>query len=397
MTERWTTSKDKLARAAAVSGLAAGLTATSLIGGPTANAWCVGISGINIGAGCASTLGNIALGLGPNAVANSNGLSLAVALGDAVADSTGVLTLAMAGGTSEADTNGIANVAVAAGTGDVTAIAGSLASDFLNFAVNFGNATSPAVSLVEADFGGLNVAANLGGNANSQNGTFFDMTVFAGGASADSRGFGTVALNLLGNRNDIEAFGVLDAAINLGGLFAFPNGSNTTIHVGQIATNEPANLGVGFNWQPPVITPACEGLCGNTVTSNGNLGIAGAIGLVNETVAVTGPRIAINTPLNPPALAATAASSTVAKARASLRPASSTLGKASASPAGSTLAKARASLSPASSKKNAVGGTQAKSSVKSVSDRLTTSAKKLSARVGKVTGAGTKSGAAGSK
>ena len=81
MTERWTTSKDKLARAAAVSGLAAGLTATSLIGGPTANAWCVGISGINIGAGCASTLGNIALGLGPNAVANSNGLSLAVALG----------------------------------------------------------------------------------------------------------------------------------------------------------------------------------------------------------------------------------------------------------------------------------------------------------------------------
>ena len=371
MTERWTTSKDKLARAAAVSGLAAGLTATSLIGGPTANAWCVGISGINIGAGCASTLGNIALGLGPNAVANSNGLSLAVALGDAVADSTGVLTLAMAGGTSEADTNGIANVAVAAGTGDVTAIAGSLASDFLNFAVNFGNATSPAVSLVEADFGGLNVAANLGGNANSQNGTFFDMTVFAGGASADSRGFGTVALNLLGNRNDIEAFGVLDAAINLGGLFAFPNGSNTTIHVGEIATNEPANLGVGFNWQPPVITPACEGLCGNTVTSNGNLGIAGAIGLVNETVAVTGPRIAINTPLNPPALAATAASSTVAKARAS--------------------------LSPASSKKNAVGGTQAKSSVKSVSDRLTTSAKKLSARVGKVASAGTKSGAAGSK
>jgi len=103
MTERWTTSKDKLARAAAVSGLAAGLTATSLIGGPTANAWCVGISGINIGAGCASTLGNIALGLGPNAVANSNGLSLAVALGDAVADSTGVLTLAMAGGTSEAE------------------------------------------------------------------------------------------------------------------------------------------------------------------------------------------------------------------------------------------------------------------------------------------------------
>jgi len=385
MDERWTTSKDKLTRAAAVSGLAAGLTATSLIGGPTANAWCVGISGINIGAGCASTLGNIALGLGPNAVANSNGLSLAVALGDAVADSTGIVTLALAGGTSEADTNGIANVAVAAGTGDVTAIAGSLASDFLNFAVNFGNATSPATSLVEADFGGLNVAANLGGNANSQNGTFFDMTVFAGGASADSRGFGTVALNLFGNRNDIEAFGVLDAAINVGGLLTFPNGSNTTIHVGEIETNEPANLSVGFNWQPPFITPACEGLCGNTVTTTGNLGIAGAIGLVNEDVAVTGPGIAIHTPLNPPALAATAASSTVAKARASLRPASSTLGKA------------RASLSPASSKKNAVGGTQAKSSVKSVSDRLTTSAKKLSARAGKVTSAGTKSGAAGSK
>ncbi len=41
-----------LRRGAVASGLAAGLAAASLGGVPTADATCIGISGINIGGGC---------------------------------------------------------------------------------------------------------------------------------------------------------------------------------------------------------------------------------------------------------------------------------------------------------------------------------------------------------
>src|SRR5262245_30382372 len=132
-------SKNKLLGVAVASGLAA----ASLGGVGPAHAWCAGLSGINFGEGCTSTLGNFALGLGPTAEGHSNGLSVAIALGDAVADSTGILTAAWAGGSSRAVTQGIANVAVAQGT-NVFAQAGFAPFDFLNFAFDFGNATAPA-------------------------------------------------------------------------------------------------------------------------------------------------------------------------------------------------------------------------------------------------------------
>jgi hypothetical protein len=53
-------SKDKVARGAVASGLAAGLVAATLTGTGTAHAWCVGLSGIDIGGGCDSTIGNFA-------------------------------------------------------------------------------------------------------------------------------------------------------------------------------------------------------------------------------------------------------------------------------------------------------------------------------------------------
>src|SRR5262245_18526189 len=135
-------SKKKLLGVAVASGLAAG----SFAGVAPAHAWCVGLSGIdiNIGGECLSTLGNFSIGLGPNAVAHSNGLSLAIALGDAFADSTGILTAAIAAGTGAAAfTDGIANFAAAAGTATdpgsfVAASAGAQPFDFLNFAFNFG-------------------------------------------------------------------------------------------------------------------------------------------------------------------------------------------------------------------------------------------------------------------
>ena len=113
----------------------------------------------------------------------------------------------------------------------------------------------PGTSVVGAGFGEFNLAANLGGNANSVEGTTKDLVVVAGGSESNPRGFGTAALNLLGNRNDVEVYGgFLNAAIAVGNLFAFPNGSDTTVHVGDFDEDDIANLSVGFNVQPPFIT-----------------------------------------------------------------------------------------------------------------------------------------------
>src|SRR5262245_59922482 len=107
-------SKKKLLGVAVASGLAA----ASLGGVAPAHAWCVGLSGIDIGGGCESTIGNFAFGLGPTAQAHSNGLSVAIGFGDAIADTTGILTAALASGTAAAAANGILSLAAAAGTGD---------------------------------------------------------------------------------------------------------------------------------------------------------------------------------------------------------------------------------------------------------------------------------------
>jgi hypothetical protein len=328
--------------------VASGLVAASLSGveAPTANAWCVGISGINLGGGCTSTFGNFAFGLGPTAQANSNGVSVAIALGDAVADSTGILTAALSAGEGTATfAQGIADVAIAAGT-NVFAQAGNRTADFLNFAMNFGNAVSgidpitgnplgPSVNVVDVGFGGLNLAANLGGNANSQNGIFFDSVVLAGGSAANPGGFGNVALNVIGNRNVVEAFGgLLNIAANMGNLFTFPNGSDSTVQVGDFIGNVPSNLSLGINWQPAFITPSgCTAFCGNTVTvANGMGSIAAAIGLVNGNVLQTGFGLTIKTPLNPVAAVSPVSSATALAASA---PQKNTVGPTlNSSPAG---------------------------------------------------------------
>jgi hypothetical protein len=286
--------------------VASGLVAASLSGveAPAANAWCVGISGINIGGGCTSTFGNFALGLGPSAVADSAGfITGAIAVGDAFAESAGFLTAAWAAGTgSSASANGIVNWAVAQGT-NVAAIAGTLSTDFLNFAANFGSAAAPASSLVEADYGAVNIAANLGGAANAGGGGgSTDMTVFSGGLP-NNLGYGDIALNLIGNRNDVEAYGLLNIAVNIGSiinnLLNQPNGSDSVVLAGDFAGN-PSNLSLASNWQPPFITEACTTEpCGNTVTAAGTLAFASAIGLSKRTVTQTGAGITIKTPLNP--------------------------------------------------------------------------------------------------
>ena len=74
-------------RAAMVSGVVSGVAAASLTGAGPVQATCIGISGINIGSGCNSTLGTFALGLGPGTLADASGgfLNGAIAIGTNVA------------------------------------------------------------------------------------------------------------------------------------------------------------------------------------------------------------------------------------------------------------------------------------------------------------------------
>src|SRR4051812_22235605 len=107
MLMRRVSAKDKvnngLVRAALVAGVASAVAMGSLCGVGPANGTCIGISGINIGTGCTSTLGNFALGLGTGTVANSS--------------------------------SGFLNGAIAVGT-NIKAIAGIEPLDFFNLAFN---------------------------------------------------------------------------------------------------------------------------------------------------------------------------------------------------------------------------------------------------------------------
>jgi hypothetical protein len=112
-----------------------------------------------------------------------------------------------------ATANGFFYAANAVGS-NVTALAGTGGPlDFLNLAANFGNATDGAASTVEAGGGAINLAANLGGNANTGGGMgFSDLNISA------RDGFGNVALNVIGNRNTVSAGdGFLNFATNVGG------------------------------------------------------------------------------------------------------------------------------------------------------------------------------------
>ena len=315
MSKRRDTAKDKLAsgllRGAVVSGLVSGLAAASLGGVPTANATCLGIFGISINLGggghCSSSLFGFALGLGPGTTATADGLfTAAIATGtDTEASSAGLATLAYAGGTDTlAATQGILNLA-AAGLGfagplgvgtNVAAFAGARPLDFVNIAVNIGSADENGTSAVEASDGAFNLAGNLFGNANSAvAGTPTSLTVLAGGDD-ENLGFGTVAANVFGNRNHVEAIGTLVNATNWGNVFTTPNGSDSTVTAGTVGS--PTSLSWAFNYQG-IFTEACPtGLCGNTVNATGPLSIAGAIGVVRRDVSQDGPGISLATQFN---------------------------------------------------------------------------------------------------
>lgn len=178
---------------AAVIGVtaAAALLAGSVGEASHANATCVGISGINIGSGCQSGIGSIAIGIGAGAQAKALGaLNFAVALGN---ESTayaydGLANLAVALGTGAyASGDRIGNLAVAVGE-DAAASAGGVA----NLAVAFGGPGENAEwgyhrteALIQ---GTLNVAVGLFGGSSANATGLPNLAVALGGGYANAGG-----------------------------------------------------------------------------------------------------------------------------------------------------------------------------------------------------------------
>ena len=273
MTERQGVSEGKRAgrmlRSVVVSGLAGALVAvSSLSGAGPARASCVGISGINIGEGCNSSFGNLALVLGTGTADASGGFFNA-----ALGAGTGVLAKAAVGAL---------NLALASGT-NTSAQAGVRGLDFVNIAFNSGSADDgpgsggTATSTVEAGNGAVNLAGNVLGNADG--GT--PMLVRAGGTD-NTLGFGTVAANVVADRSDVETLGSLANATNWGNIFTSPNAGDSTVIAGT--STSPAFLSWAFNYQG-IFTEDCPTApCGNTVNATGPLSLVGALGVVKQNV-----------------------------------------------------------------------------------------------------------------
>src|SRR3954462_5098159 len=193
MLMRRVSAKDKvnngLVRAALVAGVASAVAMGSLSGVGPASGTCIGFSGFdfNLGGGgsCTSTFGNFALGLGEGTVANSSGgfLNGAIAVGTNVA--------ALAGDPFNTGTFSVANLALNLGSAEDP------------FTGPFPLSDETAQSLVLAGPGVLNLGANLGGAANSG---------ACGGVGKQpmqivAAGFGSSALNFIGNRNRLTSTG----------------------------------------------------------------------------------------------------------------------------------------------------------------------------------------------
>jgi hypothetical protein len=182
-----------IAKNKAVSGLFVATVATchfaaaALGPAPTANADCVSFSGINLGSGCTSSFGGLAIALGVDATARATGfLSTATAIGTgASATAVGSLDMATALGkytyVYAGNPTGFANRGVALGENSTT-IAGGQPGGIGNTATNLGtyvNAQAEGVlsSATDISSGGItttvravgfaNNAFNVGGGGNS--------------------------------------------------------------------------------------------------------------------------------------------------------------------------------------------------------------------------------------
>ena len=118
----------------------------------------------------------------------------------------------------------------------------------------------PAYSWVQASDGAFNLAGNLFGNANAVDGVPTPMIVFSGGKSEFAGdpgflGFGTVAANVFGNRNFVQAVGSLMNATAWGNIFRTPNGSDNIVNAGTLES--PTSLSWAFSYQG-IFSQACS-------------------------------------------------------------------------------------------------------------------------------------------
>ncbi|WP_280826650.1 hypothetical protein [Mycobacterium sp. OTB74] len=335
----------RILRAAGIAGVTAGLVATSAFGMGTANATCVSISGLTLGSGCTSTFGSIALVIGTG-TADAAGLTAAIATGtDTTADSTGFLSLAYAGGTSTtATTFGGLGIAIGVGTG-VSAQAGTNNLDTANIAINLGAASDGTTNQVVAGgMGGagfFNFALNFLGNSNASGpdpATSSNMLVQAIGSA-------NAAINTIGDRNEVSAVGLVNAAINLGALFRSPNGSDNVVTAGDTTSSNLLTLAFNSAGAQDIVQAIV-----------GPLAIAAAfLGAIGQTVIQTGPGITVSTGLSNASAAAptntTSASATLSTA--SPRVTTSTVSPLAATTKSTTTSttKAELGLAPASNAK----------------------------------------------
>jgi hypothetical protein len=259
------------------AGLAAIAAAAVTVQAP-AHASCISISGFGNGNGtngsyCVSGPLGIAIGIGPNTFATSDGLfTAAVAVGllngptdTSQASSTGFLSLAAAVGTNvSAGTQGRFGLAVAQGRGNmpgnaVVAQAGLTPTDNLNVAINVLARSGTGVNRVLA-VGDANLAANIGGDSTNTR----DHVVQA-------FGLGNIALNGFGDGNQVSAGNLTPGATDAG-----------------VPPQTRSTFGLAFN------TLGHD----NTVTAIGPLAFAGSIlgsnrNDVNRVLQI-GPGIALN-------------------------------------------------------------------------------------------------------
>ena len=302
MDKRRDISKDKLAsgllRGAVVSGLAAGLAAASLGGVPTANGTCIGISGINIGGGCFTTVGSFALGLGPNTTASAIGFlngAVAIGLGNEPLEQTqaasfGFFNFAWADGPDTfAETNGNANLAVVQGENAQTVVGAGTAFDNVNIGINVGNGFDTGVGFTldrftnsVGTFGQGNIAVNIFGNSvpGGTGCTPAGCEGVEGVSTVQAGGIGTMPLSV----------GFANAAYNF-----FGDGNQVTVG------DEGSDFGLGFS----VFGDR------NIVNVNGPLAAGGALFQSDRLVEQTGPGIEINgDPAPPPPAVTTLSNST---------------------------------------------------------------------------------------
>lgn len=224
--------------------ITASLSATAIGLPASASASCLSFSGINVGSGCTSSLFGLAVGLGTGASAYAGAFSSAFSIGKgAIATSSGTLDLTVAAGPAswaKVD-GGLFNAAVAAGsTGGpnfAEAEAGASKKDVANLAVSLGS----------------------------------DSYAYAGGFNPTTTGAANVAVNL-GVGNDVEAYGLLNGALGVGGTKPYTN--NYVVASGIL--NSASSFGGNLNSVQAGTTPSAFANSAFNAFGSGNSVTAGA-------------------------------------------------------------------------------------------------------------------------